>query len=315
MSSTSIERIAAGPAVGTPGRVGQATAVEQSRAIAEVQAAIVVAQQCPRDVPGAIAAMQDSCKQMALAERAFYRYNRGGVVTGASVHLARELARCWGNVHYTVAEMRRDDDAGQSEMIAYAWDLQTNARSSLGFVVPHLRDKKDGPVKLTDMRDVYENNANNGARRLREAIFSILPVWFTEEAKSLCSKTLTEGGGKPLQQRIAEALTAFDGIGVSRDELERKVGRPAQSWSAHDVAQLAVSFTSIQRGEINREDEFPPDRVTLDELTQPAAAPAARGRRPQQREQPPAAAAEQPAAEQYAPAGDLPVEEPPGWEG
>ena len=33
-----------------PSRLGQATAVEQSRAIAEVQAAIVVAQQCPRNV-------------------------------------------------------------------------------------------------------------------------------------------------------------------------------------------------------------------------------------------------------------------------
>jgi hypothetical protein len=57
---------------------------------------------------------------------------------------------------------------------------------------------------LVDMRDIYENNANNGARRLREAIFAILPAWFKEEAKELCSKTLEGGGDKPLAQRIAD---------------------------------------------------------------------------------------------------------------
>ena len=66
-----------------PSRIGQATAVEQSRAIAEVHAAIVVAQQCPRDVQQAIRDMRDSCRQKALAERAFFRYSRGdGPVTG-----------------------------------------------------------------------------------------------------------------------------------------------------------------------------------------------------------------------------------------
>jgi hypothetical protein len=33
----------------TPATIGQATAVEQARAEAEVKAAVVVAQQCPRD--------------------------------------------------------------------------------------------------------------------------------------------------------------------------------------------------------------------------------------------------------------------------
>ena len=38
--------------------------------------------------------MLDSCRMQFLAERAFFRYNRGGsAVTGETVHLARELAR------------------------------------------------------------------------------------------------------------------------------------------------------------------------------------------------------------------------------
>jgi hypothetical protein len=254
-----------------PTRIGQGTAVEQSRAVAEVQAAIVVAQQCPRDVQMAVAQMRESCRQPALADRAFYRFSRaGGAVTGPSVHLARELARCWGNVQYGLAELRRDDEFGQSEMQAYAWDVQTNTRNSSTFVVPHKRDTKNGAKQLTDMRDIYENNANNGARRVREAIYAILPPWFVEEAKELCSQTLRDGGGKPLAQRIADAIKVFAGLGVTTDQLESKLDRPSAKWTEHDVAQLAITFKSIQRGEITVDEEFPAPRQTVEEISQAA---------------------------------------------
>lgn len=264
-----------------PARIGQGTAVEQSRAAAEVQAAVVVAQQCPRNIQAAVAEMRQSCQQTGLAERAFFRYSRGGsTVTGASVHLARELARVWGNIQYGLVELRRDDEFGQSEMQAFAWDVQTNSRNSSTFIVPHLRDKKGGAVKLTELRDIYENNANNGARRVREAIFAILPPWFVEEAKELCNKTLRDGGGKPLNLRIADAIKAFEGIGVTAGQIETKFGRPSGQWTEHDVAQLSVVFKSIQRGEVSAEDEFPQPKVTVDEITQPAAArPAAKSRK------------------------------------
>jgi hypothetical protein len=264
--STDIEPVA----LPVPARVGQATAVEQSRAVAEVQAAVVVAQQCPRNVQGALAEMRESCKQQRLAERAFYRYPRAGAtVTGPSIHLARELARCWGNVQHGAAEMRRDDDAGQSEMLAFAWDVQTNTRSSSTFIVPHKRDTRDGVKQLVDMRDIYENNANQGARRLREAIFSVLPPWFVEEAKDLCNRTLADGGGKPFAQRVADAVASFGSIGITLDQLEQKLTRPSASWTDHDLAQLAVTYRSVQRGEVTRDEEFPPPKVTAAEIQEP----------------------------------------------
>ena len=265
MSHQQIERLASAPA---PSRISQGTAVEQSRAVAEVQAAIVVAQQCPRDLGAARTSMQMSCEQRGLAERAFYRFPRaGGAVSGATVHLARELARCWGNVQYGVNELRRDDQYGESEMQAWAWDVQTNARSSQTFIVPHLRDKKGGAERLTDLRDIYENNANMGARRLREAIFSILPPWFVEEAKDLCSQTLERGDGRSLSDRIAGAVKVFAGLGVDAERLERKLGRAQDRWTAHDIAQLLITHKSIQRGEVTVEDEFPQRRVTAAEIT------------------------------------------------
>lgn len=257
--------------VAIPGRVGQATAVEQSRAVAEVAAAVQVAQLCPRNTSAAREEMKASCSMTGLAERAFYKYPRGGeIVQGPSVYLARDLARAWGNVDYGIAEMRRDDEHGESEMRAWAWDQQTNTRSSNTFIVPHKRDKKGGPVKLVDMRDIYENNANLGARRLREAIFSILPPWFTAEAEEICKQTLERGDGKPLPDRIDAIVKAFDGLGVTLEQLERKLGQPRDRWTPYDVAQLTITGKSLRRGEIAVDDEFPPVRVSADELAAPA---------------------------------------------
>lgn len=270
--TTAIEKAAAAPAPRAPW-LGQATAIEQSRAIAEVQAAIIVAQQNPRSIQAAEQSMRESCAQRGLAERAFYRYNRGGsAVSGPSIHLARELARCWGNIQYGIAELRRDDDQGISEMQAYAWDVQTNTRSAQIFIVPHKRDKTGGPVKLVDLRDIYENNSNNGARRLRQAIFSVLPPWFVEEAQDRCTAALKDGGGKPLPVQRADAVAAFKGIGVTTDQLEQKLGRVTDRWTEHDIAQLQVIFRSIDRNEITAEEEFPEPRVTGDEIAQAAAA-------------------------------------------
>ncbi len=247
---------------------GQATLVEQSRAVAEVQAAVLVAQNRPRSVSDAMKEMREVCRIPALADRAFFKFSRGGgSVTGESVHLARELARIWGNIAFGIAEMARDDIRGQSEMLAFAWDMQTNARSQTTFIVPHVRDTKGGNKPLTDMRDIYENNANMGARRLREMVFAVLPVWFREEAADICRDTLQDGGGKPLVQRIADCVAALEAIGISRPRIERKIGKSADEMLAEDVAMLGVAYKSIKRGEITKDEEFP----TGDE-TRPAQA-------------------------------------------
>lgn len=262
-------------AVAGPNRVGQATAVEQSRAVAEVQAAVLVAQQCPRDVDRAVAEMQRSCGEPELADRAFYRYPRGGkTVTGTSIHLARELARCWGNIDYGIAELRRDDDHAQSEMRAWAWDQETNARAATTFIVPHGRDRDNGQrVVLTAYRDIYENNANMGGRRVREMILSVLPVWFVKEAERLARETIERGDGTPLTRRIDAVVSAFAKLNVTVPRLEAKLGRARHLWTAFDVADLTVVGQSIKAGEVSIDDEFPvdPERVTLDEIT--AAAP------------------------------------------
>ncbi len=249
-----------------PTRIGQGTAVEQSRAVAQVQAAMLIAQQYPRNVFAALAEMRQACNLTRLAEQAFYSYPKGGQqVVGPTVHLARELARIWGNLDYGLVEMLRDDTHGQSELQAFAWDLQTNTRNSSTFILPHRRAGA-GAKLLTDIQDIYENNANNGARRVREAIFAVLPRAFVDEAQELCHKTLADGGGIPLPDRVTKAVEAFATLAVTVEQLERRLGSPMAQWKPIDLAQLTILFASIRRGETRAAEEFAAPPVSTAEI-------------------------------------------------
>ena len=266
----------------TATRITQSTAVEQARAVAEVQAAVVVAQQCPRDVSRASERMRQACSQKALADRAFYSLPRaGGRVEGSTVHLARELAACWGNVDYGIRELRRDDEAGESEMSAWAWDQETNVRSSRSFIVPHAIMATDRPTKtkirksLTDLGDIANNNNSVAARAVRETIFTVLPVWFRVEAEEIAAKTLAGGSsGAPLQQQVADAVAHFERTyGVTGGQIEERLQRPRAQWTPQDLAALRVLASEFDRAEKRPEEEFPREdhRVTAEEIAAQSA--------------------------------------------
>lgn len=261
------------PSAAHPDRLGQATAVEQSRAVAQVQAAVVMARQFPRSQQRAITEMEEACGRMELASRAFFKFPRGReTVTGASVYLARELARIWGNVEYGLNELRRDDVHGQSEMQAYAWDMETNARSARVFIVEHARDtRRDGRVKLTELRDISDNNNNLGARAVREMIYAVLPQWFTDKAQAICRETQNNGGGVPLVERRARAIKGFGQARITQAELEAHVGASVDEWTHADVSDLENLYRSLAAKEITRDEAFPPQRVDAEELAGPKA--------------------------------------------
>lgn len=266
-----------------PDRIGQGTAIEQSRAAAEVYYRVAAAKQMPRDEDAAIAAMRVACSNLRLAEQAFYSVPKGGErAIGPSVHLARELARIWGNIDYGVVELRRDDEHGQSEMQAFAWDLQTNARPSTLWIQPHKMDTKKGVKKLVEVQAIYELNSNAGARRVREQIFAVLPKAFVDEAQEACRATLARGTGESLEVRITKAVQAFaTTFAITEQQLADRLGRAPARWDEQDVADLSVLFKSLKAGEVQKDVEFPHEQlaVTAEELAKPPAAASRRGRK------------------------------------
>lgn len=223
------------------------TQVEISRAVQEVQAAVLVAQKMPRDEIRARKRILDAAKRPTLAENASYCYPRGGqTVTGPSVRAAETLAKYWGNISYGTKELNQDLANHTSEMLAYAWDLETNTRVEKVFQVQHKRDKRSGSVMLSDSRDIYELTANQGARRVRACILGVLPSDIVEDFIKECDKTLEGSNDVPLKDRVRAMIESFEKLGVTQDMIEQRLGCKADVIIPKQLADLRKVYTSIK---------------------------------------------------------------------
>ena len=232
------------------------TAMMISRQAQEVQAAMVVAKRFPRDEVDSFNRIMTSCQRKSLAERAMYEYPRGGTkVTGPSIRLAEAMAQNWGNIDFGIIELEQNN--GESQVMAYAWDLETNTRQTKIFNVPHVRGTKKGNVTLTDPRDIYEMVANQGARRLRACILGVIPGDVIDAAVEQCKKTMTEGNEKPLIDRIREGVKLFEEkFSVSQQMLEKYIGCKCEAFSENDMVRLNNVYRSLRDGMSKREDYF-----------------------------------------------------------
>lgn len=229
--------------------------VEQTRAQAQVQAAIISAKKFPRNKAIAYAEIMEACKRRGLAEAATYRYSRGGqTVTGPSIRLAEELMRCWGNMEAGIQQLSSDSKG--SEMQAFCWDYETNSRKTMNFIVPHERHAKAGIRMLTDPRDIYEVVANNGARRLRACILALLPPDLVEDAVEACRKTLAGDNSIPIADRVKKMVNAFGKIGVSAKQLEARLTHPLDEMTPDELAEYHGIYNSIRDGQQGIRDWF-----------------------------------------------------------
>lgn len=238
-------------------------AIEASRAIAEAQGKLVIAKRFPRDEVQAYNRVAQACQRKGIAEKAFYSYNRGGgTVSGPTIRFAEELARCWGNIDYGIKELSQDE--GKSEMQAYAWDLETNAQSVQNFTNPHIREVGGKAKILTSQRDIYEINANMGARRLRSRILAILPTDLVDMAINECKKTLAGNNDEPLIDRVKKMIVAFGKIGVTQEQIEKRLGRKVDTMTIDDFTDYIGIYNAIKQGESKIAEWFEAEKVASD---------------------------------------------------
>lgn len=231
------------------GDINQGTVIiESQRAIAEAQGKLVIAKRFPRNETAAYANIMRACQRKGLAEKAFYRYNRSGSsVTGPTIRFAEELARCWGNLDYGIKELSQDK--GKSEMQAYAWDMETNTISTQNFTNPHIRESGKQQVALTSQRDIYEINANMGARRLRARILAILPADVVEAAIEECKKTIAGKSDEPLIDRVRKMASSFEKYGVTQEQIEKRLKRKIDTMNSDDFVEYIGIYNAIKSGE------------------------------------------------------------------
>lgn len=229
---------------------------ESDRAIQEVQAAMVVAKRFPRDPVAAMDKVLKDCTRRTLAESALYSYSRGGAdVTGPSIRLAESAAQSWGNIQFGVRELEQNLGV-ESVVEAYAWDLETNVRQSRVFTVSHSRKARGQIKRLDDPRDVYELVANNGARRLRACILSVIPSDVIEAAVEQCEKTLTAHADTS-PEAIKKMIEIFESEhGVLPDLIQKRLGCRIEAIRPAQMVQMKKIYTSLRDGMSKPADWF-----------------------------------------------------------
>jgi hypothetical protein len=240
----------------SPSEKSTTTEMMISKESQQVQVQVLAAKKFPRDEIESYNRIMRACQRKSLAEQAEYEYPRGGQkVSGPSIRLAEVLAQNWGNIDYGVMELDQKD--GHSEMMAYAWDLETNTRATRVFSVKHWRDTKGGGYALKDSRDIYETTANFGSRRMRACILQIIPGDVVEAAQQQCNVTLKEGNKEPLIDRVRKMVGAFEKeFSVNKKMIEQFLGCDSEAFSENDFIRLRKVYRSLKDNMAKREDYF-----------------------------------------------------------
>lgn len=291
-------------------------AMAMTRQAQEVQAAMIVAKRFPRNEAESMDRILNACMRQSLAEAAIYSFPRGGFeVSGPSIRLAEAIAQHWGNIDFGFVELEERNNA--SQVMAYAWDLETNTRQSKVFTVPHKRDTKKGSQPLTDSRDIYEMIANQAARRVRSCILSIIPGDVVEAAVKQCEVTLRAGNKTPIEERRQNMVTAFSEFEITPEQLAGFIGKNIDAFTENDLARLTKIYRSIKDGVVGNDyfisrmkEAAPAQNAAQDAQGAPQDGnDTTRRRRGRQRAAETAQAAQEYRADEYGgPSDDLPFE-------
>lgn len=236
----------------TPAGALVGVSAERQRAVAEIQASIMAARSFPRDELRSLDRIKNACQRFALAEKAEYSYNRGGQeVRGPTIDLMTVIANHWGNVSYGFRELSQtigvNGACGESTVEAYAWDLETNTKRVATFTVAHKRVSKRGVTLVTDPREVYEVVANYSMRRVRSCLEAVIPSDVIEVAVAECRETVKKDV-KLTRERIQDMIAKFGELGVTKEAIEKRVGRRADAIEAAQFVSLGRVYKSIKDG-------------------------------------------------------------------
>jgi len=242
------------------------------RTLGEVQVAVMMAKQFPRDKIYSKEKLLNDCCREGLASVATYSYSKGGTeITGPSIRLAEAAKNAWGNMQSGWRELARTtvNGVGISEVEAFAWDTENNTRASVAFTVRHWRDTKSGGYPLKEEREIYELCANQASRRERACILKMIDGDMIEEALKQVNVTLTTKVQVTPERIKSLVKTFFDEFEITEAQIEKRVQRRVETINPATMISLTKIYNSLKDGMSKKEDWFEPEEAKDDEGKKP----------------------------------------------
>lgn len=251
---------------------------EQARARFEIEGAILIAKKFPRNEDAAFGTLMRSCGRKSLAEVAAYRFPRGGTdVTGPSVYLAKEAARIWGNIRFGFDIIGDDDES--RHIRGWAWDVETNARSSYDDQFKKLVQRKQGKGGPTawvvpDERDLRELTNRRGAILVRNSLLDLMPDDLIQDALKTARATLERDAGENIEDSRKKTILGFGELGITVEDLEVYLGHPMGNTTPHEIANLRQIWKSLKEG-VSKWSEYVSKTPDTGDDQKPKAPPSA----------------------------------------
>lgn len=200
------------------------------------------------------------------AQTCTYSVPRGGkAITGPSVHLAKILAQCWGNMRVDAKVVDIDQKQVTSEAVCF--DLENNL--AIKAQVKRSIVGRQGRFN-DDMITVTGNAANSIA--LRNAILSVIPRAIVDKVYNAAKQTIT-GDISDKTKLIARRKQVFDGLketyGITEAEVLKAVGKAAiDHITPDDLVVLIGIGQAIMDGDTTVDQAFrsgPAQKKTAEE--------------------------------------------------
>lgn len=232
-------------------------AATSSVAIQEIQGAILVAKNFPRDENAVWAKVTNAIKRKSMAQAAIYSYPRGGsTIEGPSVNLARMIAGYYGNLRYGIEILRDDDD---SRLIrGWCWDVENNLKVAFDDDFKKLIYRKQGGWIKPDERDLRELTFRRGAILVRNAILAVVPKDLIEDAMGI-AKIAMKSNIKDPQGEKKRLILVLDEMGISVEMMNKRLGK--KRWDKDDLVEAQAMINSIKEGNAKVRDYFPPEKL------------------------------------------------------
>lgn len=246
--------------LGIPGQPESPAALARvAEIVGTIRASVELAQVNPRDEGRCEARVLRAMQHPLMAEAAAYEYKRGRTkVTGPSVKLAREMARCWGNIQHGFKVVSEDEESIHIE--GWAWDLETNSRTSKESRFKKLIQRKRGDETVWEKpneRDLNELVMKRAALLQRNALLELLPTYLIDECLAEAERTLSgataQAHKENPQELIRKTIGAFEPWGITAAQLEN-FGGP---WSAAKVQELRRIYNAVRDGQATLDEYFP----------------------------------------------------------
>lgn len=222
---------------------------------AQIDVQISTAKLFPRNIKRSVEnAIATATMDTETASTCTYSVPRGGkAITGPSVHLAKILAQCWGNMRIEAKVIGVEDKHVTSQAVAF--DLENN----VAIKVEVKRSIMTKTGRMNDDMIVVTGNAGNSIA-LRNAILSVVPKAVTDKVYNAAKETIT-GNISDANKLLKKRKQVFDGLintyALTEKEILSAIGKAAVDHvTGDDLVVLIGIGQAIKDGDTTIELAF-----------------------------------------------------------